>query len=105
IAIAVSKPVREEENAIVRRLKAAYAPLVSRVISSPLPVIGIASVLFIGAALLFTRLGQEFTPTLDEKNIVMEVKRVPSTSLAQAQAMQLLIEQSVSKFPKVAFVF
>src|SRR6478672_6491640 len=35
----------------------------------------------------------------------MEVKRVPSTSLAQAQAMQLLIERSVSKFPQVAFVF
>ena len=35
----------------------------------------------------------------------MEVKRVPSTSLSQAQAMQLLIENAVSKFPQVAFVF
>src|SRR6266436_3908129 len=105
IALAISKPVREEENAIIRRLKAAYAPLLTRVISSPLPVIGIAIILFAGAALLFTRLGQEFTPTLDEKNIVMEVKRVPSTSLSQAQAMQLLIENEISKFPQVAFVF
>jgi len=105
IAIVVSKPVREDENAIVRRLKATYAPLLTRVIPSPLPVIGIATILFVGAALLFTRLGQEFTPTLDEKNIVMEVKRVPSTSLSQAQAMQLLIEKTISKFPQVAFVF
>jgi cobalt-zinc-cadmium resistance protein CzcA len=105
IAIAVSKPVREDENAVIRRLKATYAPLLARVISSPLPVIGIATVLFVGAGLLFTRLGQEFTPTLDEKNIVMEVKRVPSTSLSQAQAMQLLIENAISKFPQVAFVF
>jgi cobalt-zinc-cadmium resistance protein CzcA len=105
VAIAVPKPVREDENAIVRRLKAAYAPLLRRVISSPLPVIGIATLLFVGAVLLFTRLGQEFTPTLDEKNIVMEVKRVPSTSLSQAQAMQLLIEKAISKFPQVAFVF
>jgi heavy metal efflux system protein len=105
IATAVSKPVQEDENSIVRRLKAAYAPLLARVVSSPLPVIGFATLLFIGAALLFTRLGQEFTPTLDEKNIVMEVKRVPSTSLSQAQAMQLLIENGISKFPQVAFVF
>jgi cobalt-zinc-cadmium resistance protein CzcA len=105
IAIAVSKPVREDENAIIRRLKAAYAPLLTRVISSPLPVIGIATILFVGATLLFTRLGQEFTPTLDEKNIVMEVKRVPSTSLSQAQSMQLLLETAISKFPQVAFVF
>jgi cobalt-zinc-cadmium resistance protein CzcA len=50
-------------------------------------------------------MGQEFTPTLDEKNIVMEVKRVPSTALSQAQAMQLQIERVISKFPQVAFVF
>ena len=105
IALTVTKPVREDENAIIRSLKAAYAPLLKRVISSPLPVIGIATILFVGAGLLFTRLGQEFTPTLDEKNIVMEVKRVPSTSLSQAQAMQLLIESAISKFPQVAFVF
>jgi cobalt-zinc-cadmium resistance protein CzcA len=105
IALTVSKPVREDENAIIRRLKGAYAPLLTRVISSPLPVIGVATVLFVGAGLLFTRLGQEFTPTLDEKNIVMEVKRVPSTSLSQAQAMQLLNETAISKFPQVAFVF
>jgi cobalt-zinc-cadmium resistance protein CzcA len=105
IAIAISKPVREQENAIIRRFKSIYAPLLTRVISAPLPVIGLAALLFVGAALLFTRLGQEFTPTLDEKNIVMEVKRVPSTSLSQAQAMQLLIENTISKFPQVAFVF
>src|SRR5215212_8323123 len=105
IAIAISKPVREQENAIIRILKSAYAPLLSRAAISPLPVIVISMLLIFGAATLFTRLGQEFTPTLDEKNIVMEVKRVPSTSLAQAQAMQLLIEKSVSKLPQVAFVF
>lgn len=105
IALTVTKPVSEQENVIIRKLKAGYAPLLTRVICSPLPVVGIATLLFVAAALLFTRLGQEFTPTLDEKNIVMEVKRVPSTSLSQAQAMQLLIENAISKFPQVAFVF
>jgi cobalt-zinc-cadmium resistance protein CzcA len=105
IAIAISKPVREQENAIIRVLKSLYAPLLSRAAASPRSVVGIAMLLIIGAGALFTRLGQEFTPTLDEKNIVMEVKRVPSTSLAQSQTMQLLIEQLVSKFPQVAFVF
>ena len=105
IAIALSKPVREEENAIVRRLKSGYAPLLRRAITRPLPVMAVAALLFACAAVLFGRLGQEFTPTLDEKNIVMEVKRIPSTALAQSQAMQLLIEKKVSKFPEVAFVF
>jgi heavy metal efflux system protein len=105
IALTVTKPVSEEENVIILKLKAAYAPLLTRAISSPLPIVGLATILFVAASLLFTRLGQEFTPTLDEKNIVMEVKRVPSTSLSQAQAMQHLIENAISKFPQVAFVF
>src|SRR6266700_1825429 len=105
IAIALSKPVREDENLAVRRLKSAYAPLLGIAIARPLSVMMGAALLFVCALLLFGRLGQEFTPTLDEKNIVMEVKRVPSTSLAQSQRMQLMIEQQISQFPEVAFVF
>ena len=105
IAITLTKPVREDENLVVRLLKSGYAPLLRAAIARPLPVMMGAALLFVCAILLFGRLGQEFTPTLDEKNIVMEVKRVPSTSLAQSQRMQLLIEQQISQFPEVAFVF
>ncbi|WP_194473486.1 hypothetical protein [Bradyrhizobium sp. CCBAU 51753] len=34
-----------------------------------------AAALFAASLVVFSRLGQEFTPTLDENNIVMEVKR------------------------------
>ena len=61
--------------------------------------------LFAGALLLFLRLGQEFIPTLDEKNIAMHAIRIPSTSLTQSQAMQLEVENKVSALPQVAFVF
>ena len=62
-------------------LKSAYAPLLTRAIARPLPVIAGAVVLFAGALLLSSRLGQEFIPTLDEKNIAMHALRIPSTSL------------------------
>ncbi|WP_128933246.1 efflux RND transporter permease subunit [Bradyrhizobium zhanjiangense] len=105
IAIAMTKPVREQENPIVHWLKQLYAPVLAKAVVSPRPIMATAVVLFVGAVILFGRLGQEFTPTLDEKNIVMEVKRVPSTALSQAQAMQLMIERTISKFPQVSFVF
>ena len=105
IAIAVTGPVQEKENALVRGLKTIYRPALQQVIRSPLPVIICAALLFAGAALLFMQLGQEFTPTLDEKNIVMEVKRIPSTSLTQSQTMQLANEKMAGRFPQVAFVF
>jgi cobalt-zinc-cadmium resistance protein CzcA len=105
VAIAVTGRVQDKENLLVRGLKALYQPALARAIRSPLPVIAGAVLLFAGASLLFLRLGQEFTPTLDEKNIVMEVKRIPSTSLSQSQSMQLANETIAGRFPQVAFVF
>jgi cobalt-zinc-cadmium resistance protein CzcA len=100
IAIFVTGRVSEADNAAVRYLKAAYAP-----IKHPLPAIAGSVVLFAGALLLFLRLGQEFIPTLDEKNVAMHAIRIPSTSLAQAQAMQLELENKISALPQVGFVF
>jgi heavy metal efflux system protein len=105
IAIGLTGKVNERENGFVRGLKALYGPALAAVIRRPLPSIVAGIVLFAGAALLFTRLGQEFVPKLDEQNIVMEVKRIPSTSLAQSQAMQLINENTIRKFPQVAFVY
>jgi heavy metal efflux system protein len=87
LAVALSGNVQERENRVVRGLKGLYQPALAKVIQKPLPIIASAVALIAVAALLFTRLGQEFVPILDEKNIVMEVKRIPSSSLAQSQAM------------------
>src|SRR6266436_3825647 len=81
--------VQEKESLLIRGLKVPYGPALAAGIRAPLPVIAVAVLLFAGAVVLFATLGQEFTPTLDEKNIVMEVKRIPSTSLSQSQSMQL----------------
>ena len=105
LAVALTGHVRESENWFVRALRALYAPALARIIGSPVPVIGIATLLILGAGILFTTLGREFVPILDEKNIVMEVKRIPSTSLAQSQSMQFTNENTISKLPQVAFVF
>ncbi len=105
IAIFVTGRVSEADNAAVRVLKVAYAPLLKRSIKHPLPAIAGSVVLFAGALLLFLRLGQEFIPTLDEKNVAMHAIRIPSTGLAQAQAMQLEVENKISALPQVAFVF
>src|SRR6185312_2415518 len=82
-----------------------YAPALQRAIRRPIAVSSGAVVLLIASGLLFTRLGQEFIPTLDEKNIAMNAVRIPSTALSQSQAMQLKIEKAVSEFPQVAFVY
>jgi cobalt-zinc-cadmium resistance protein CzcA len=105
IAIVITGRVQEQENIFVRSLMRIYAPALHRAIRWPLAFITGALVLLVVAGFLFTRLGQEFIPTLDEKNIAMNALRIPSTALRQSQAMQLDIEQTISKFPQVALVF
>ena len=105
IAIFVTGRVTEGDNAVVRNLKSGYAPLLRRAIAHPLPPVVGAAVLFAGALFLFSRLGGEFIPTLDEKNVLLTASRVPSTSLGQAQRMQLDVERAVSSLPQVAFAF
>lgn len=69
-------------------------------------VIWMSVAFFVFSLFLFTRLGQEFIPTLDEKNLAMHAMRIPSlTSLSQSQDMQLKVEATVRAFPEVAFVF
>jgi cobalt-zinc-cadmium resistance protein CzcA len=105
IAIVVGGRVQENENFFVRGLKTLYTPALAAATRAPLTVIAAAIILCVASLVLFTRLGQEFAPTLDEKNIVMEVRRIPSTSLNQSQMMQLGLEKAVSRLPQVAFVF
>jgi heavy metal efflux system protein len=105
VAIGVTGRVQERENAAVRGLKILYAPVLARAIRSPWPVIAAATVFFGGMLLLFSRMGQEFIPTLDEKNIAMHALRIPGTALSQAQTMQLQLERAVSRLPQVAFVY
>ncbi|RVT95749.1 CusA/CzcA family heavy metal efflux RND transporter [Rhodovarius crocodyli] len=105
IALAVTGKVTEEENWIVRGLKRAYGPALGFALRRPGPVIGGAGLLFLASLALGARLGSEFIPQLDEGNIAMHSLRIPSTALTQSQAMQLQVEEAVSRFAEVAVVF
>lgn len=105
IAIFIKGKVEEKENRLVRGAMQGYSPALSFALKRPFLVAGAAALSFVCAMLLFTRLGQEFIPTLDEKDIAMHAMRIPSTGISQSQEMQLAVERAVSTLPQVAFVF
>jgi len=105
IAIWISGRVQEKDVAIVRGLNHAYAPALSGALRAPLPVIAMGAVLFLASLTLFSRLGQEFIPTLDEGNLAMQALRIPSTSLQQSQAMQSVLERRISRLPEVQVIY
>lgn len=105
IGIFVSGKVEEKENFLVRKSKGLYEPILRGAVAEPRFIIWTAVGFFVFTMLLFTRLGQEFIPTLDEKDVAMHAMRIPSTALSQSQDMQLKVESAIRALPEVAFVF
>ncbi|MCI0651279.1 MAG: CusA/CzcA family heavy metal efflux RND transporter, partial [Planctomycetes bacterium] len=105
VAILIRGKVAEGEMFLVRWAKAAYEPVVRFSLRLRWPVCGAAVLVAAGSAFLFTRLGQEFVPTLDEKDLAMHAMRIASTSITQSQYMQFDVERAVASIPEVAFVY
>ena len=105
IALFIKGRVEEKENKIIGKAKSTYAPMLDWSLSKPKTVILASALLFAVSLLVATRLGQEFIPTLDEKDIAMHAMRIPSTGISQSTSMQLNVEKAVSSLPEVAFVF
>ena len=105
IALFVNGKVEEKEGRIVHGAKSAYAPMLRLSLRMPLAFILGAVAAFAVAVMVFLSMGQEFIPTLDEKDIAMHAMRIPSTSLSQSQELQFAVERAVSSLPEVAFAF
>lgn len=105
VAMWLSGKIEEKDNWIIRKSKSGYEPLLNFSLDYPKTMILGAVLFFAFSLLIFLRLGQEFIPTLDEKNIAMHAMRIPSTSLSESTAMQLQVEKAISSLPEVAFVF
>lgn len=105
VALLIRGKVAEKEVKAIEISRKAYEPALAYSIRRPLPVIGGGLAVFLIAGALFFTLGQEFIPTLDEQDIAIQSVRIPSTSLQQSTAMQARVEEVISEFPEVAFVF
>lgn len=105
IALCIRGKVEEKEGVLIAKSKSAYTPILEKAIAHPRFVIIAAVAFFVFSLLVGSRLGQEFIPSLDEKDIAMHAMRIPSTGISESTAMQLEVERAVSALPEVAFVF
>jgi cobalt-zinc-cadmium resistance protein CzcA len=105
IAVGLGQRVQERENALVRRLRRGYAPVLRRAIARRGGVVAVAAALVVAAAFGATRLGAEFVPALDEGDILVQPLRIPGTSLTQSVAMQRQMERRLLALPEVERVF
>lgn len=105
VATLITGRVQEVESVVMRAARRLYEPSLDVTLRWRGTVVVIAVALFLGSILAFSRLGQEFAPTLSELDLTVQAVRIPSTSLTQSTEMQMALEREIRSVPEVAFVY
>jgi cobalt-zinc-cadmium resistance protein CzcA len=98
------KPQKEKKNISTRLmnlLKKMYLPTIRYALGHKTLVIVLASVLLVGSIGLFSTMGGEFVPTLDEGDFVIQPVFKTGTSLTKTIELVTRIEKILKKFPEV----
>ncbi len=86
------------------RLRARYAGALDWTIRHGRLVAIAAAAVAVAAVWSMTKIGTEFMPKLDEGAILIETRRLPSVSLADATKLSMEAERIVKRFPEVVTV-
>jgi cobalt-zinc-cadmium resistance protein CzcA len=103
-ARAASRDGAGEEAGWFRRLRKWYHTALEHALAHPGRVVSAALLLLVTALASFPFLGSEFMPKLDEGYLLIETRRIPSTSLPQGTAVSAEVERTLLRFPQVQSV-
>jgi len=105
VAVLVRGKVAEQENAVMRAARRLYEPLLHATLRFRLAAVAGALAVVALGAVLASRMGSEFIPSLDEGDIALHALRIPGTGIDQAIGMQLQLDARIAAMPEVERVF
>jgi cobalt-zinc-cadmium resistance protein CzcA len=93
-----------KESKIIDYLRKLYLPLLRRSFRLRKSLLAGIAALLILALIMFSRLGGEFIPRLDEGDLSISLVRLPSISLSESQKLASEVERRIMKFEEVKTV-
>lgn len=94
-----------QEPWLVNRATQIYMPALKWALGNSKLVIGIAVVLLLLTAGVYTQIGKTFMPTMDEGDIILGTEKLPSITLDQTVIVDTAVQQAILKnVPEVAQV-
>ena len=91
------KRVSHVEPWLPRKLLAIYEPLLSWALKRQTVVFVIAAAMLAAAVAVYPLVGKTFMPEMDEGDIIVGIEKLPSVSLEQTAALDLMIHQALMK--------
>jgi cobalt-zinc-cadmium resistance protein CzcA len=105
-SVALGGMVREQDNVIIRGAKRIYEPLLRAALQARWLVATGALALFAGSLWLFTHLGAEFVPKLDEGSITAMLYKPVGMSMEESVRTDLEVGSRLrAEFPEITRVF
>ncbi len=98
------KPQPEKESWVMKYASKVYLPLLDKVMKNKKSILWSAFAALIFSLFLFTKLGTEFIPVMDEGAFDADVALLPGVSLAKAVEINQMIAQKLKKFPELETV-
>jgi cobalt-zinc-cadmium resistance protein CzcA len=95
------KPQLEKESFIMKYAKKQYLPLLEYVMKKKTMILSVAGIFLIATVFIFTRLGTEFIPIMDEGAFDMDVALLPGVSLSKAMEVNQLAAQKLKEFDEL----
>lgn len=89
------------ETWLVRKLHAAYVPILDHAMRRGRIFLASAVILLAGAVFLFSRIGAEFVPQLDEGEILVEARRLPDVALSESIATDARMQRALKDIPEI----
>ena len=98
--------IQESDNAIIRLAKRIYEPTLQMALRLLWLVVTAAVALFIGSLWLFTHLGAEFVPKLDEGSITAMLYKPVGMSMEESLRTDIEVENKLlAEFPELTRIF
>lgn len=96
--------VKEWESFIIKAIKRPYLSSLAWCLRNRLLTMMVAIAMLVVTMITLPLLGTEFVPRLEEGNIIIETRNLPSISLPEAVKVSNLIEQAIADVPEIKTV-
>jgi cobalt-zinc-cadmium resistance protein CzcA len=89
------REVKHEDPWLPRKLLGFYEPILTWGLRRQAVVVAVAVIMLVGAGIVYTLVGKTFLPTMDEGDLIVGIEKLPSISLEQSAAIDLMIHRSI----------
>ncbi|HVK68957.1 MAG TPA: CusA/CzcA family heavy metal efflux RND transporter [Polyangium sp.] len=94
----------EHETWLLRKAHALYVPLLRRAMRRRWVPLTAGVLALAATAVVFTRVGAEFVPQLDEGDLLVEARRLPGIALSESVSTDLRLQKAIKEIPEVDYV-